>query len=312
MIRHIIQAPIESRYQAGNAVVKTPRFLGGPVTPPGPAELIDTPRLLHRLQTTLDLDELMDIFSNSIAWRIPHDGLTFDREDRGIHLSRGRLSRHSCRYHLMVDQHELGELRLLRGRKFRESELAALEEALTALIYPLRNALLYHEALQAAQTDPLTGLQNRAAMNRAVERELAVCRRTAQPLAMLVLDVDHFKRINDHHGHHSGDQVLMAVARRLQEVTRKSDMVFRFGGEEFVILMAGTDTQAAAQGAARVHEAIRNHPLSLGDGGHVEVTASIGVTAYREEDTPHSLFQRADQAMYRAKQTGRDRIEWAD
>ncbi|SEP88287.1 diguanylate cyclase (GGDEF) domain-containing protein [Ectothiorhodospira magna] len=314
MIRHIIQAPVESSFQAGTALACNPRIVDHePVRGQAPApEVVSTPVLLHRLQTTLDLNELIEIFSSAIAWRIPHDGLTFDREDMGIHLSRGRLSRHSCRYNLVVDHAELGEIRLLRGRKFRDMELEALEEALTALVYPLRNALLYHAALRAAETDTLTGLQNRSAMNRAVERELALSRRSGQPLAMLVLDVDHFKHINDRYGHHCGDQVLMAVAQRLREVTRKSDMVFRFGGEEFVILMAGTDADAARQGAMRVQEALRAHPLPLGNGDHIPVTASIGGTLCRDEDTPHSLFQRADQSMYRAKQTGRNRIEWAD
>ncbi|MBK1672801.1 GGDEF domain-containing protein [Ectothiorhodospira shaposhnikovii] len=309
MIRQIIQAPHDPGLKTDSAIGGGRQF---PAERNVPSQLISTPQLLHRLQTTLDLEELLGIFSSSIAWRIPHDGLNFDRENSGIHLSRGRLSRHSCRYNLMVEQQELGELKLLRGRKFRESELAALEEALTVLVYPLRNALLYHEALQAAQTDPLTGLLNRNAMNRAVERELAVARRTGGSLAMLMLDVDHFKRINDHHGHHYGDQVLAAVAQRLRAVTRKSDMVFRFGGEEFVILMAGTDPQAAVLGANRVLEAIRLCQLPLKCGNQVSVTASIGLSVSREGDSPDSLFQRADQAMYQAKRAGRNRVEWTD
>ncbi|MGM0677440.1 GGDEF domain-containing protein [Ectothiorhodospira marina] len=315
-MRHVIRPMLEQANNGDNTLMAGPQLLQGGLAqserhaPSVPA--ITPAMMLHRLQTTLDLEELLEIFANAVAGMVPHDGLTFDQPDMGIHISRGRLSRHVCSYNLMVERTEIGQIRLLRGRKFKESELIALEEALSALTYPLRNALLYHQALTSAQTDPLTGLLNRISMTRMVDRELAMAARSGRQVCMLVVDVDLFKRVNDTHGHQAGDHVLVAVAERLSALTRKSDMVFRYGGEEFVIVLSETDAESAATAAGRVQEVIRSAPLTLDAGEQIWITASIGVALQHPDDSPASLFKRADQAMYRAKHGGRDRIEWAD
>lgn len=315
-MRHVIRPTLEQAHSGDNTLMASPRLLQGGLLEtarPAPGVPAMTPALmLHRLQTTLDLDELLEIFSQALAGMVPHDGLTFDRPDMGIHISRGRLSRHVCSYNLMVERTEIGQLRLLRGRKFSESELLSLEEALTALTYPLRNTLLYRQALTSAQTDPLTGLLNRASMTRQVERELALAARAGRQVSLLVLDVDLFKQVNDCHGHQAGDHVLVAVADRLKALTRKSDMVFRYGGEEFVILLGESDAESAGKAATRIHEAIRNCPLALGADDEIWITVSLGIALQRPDDTPSSLFRRADRAMYQAKNSGRDRIEWED
>lgn len=315
-MRHVIRPMLEQANNGDNTLMASPQLLQGGLaqsarhTPGVPA--ITPAMMLHRLQTTLDLEELLEIFSNALAGMVPHDGLTFDHPDMGIHISQGRLSRHVCSYNLMVERTEIGQLRLLRGRKFKEQELIALEEALSMLTYPLRNALLYRQALNSAQTDPLTGLLNRASMARMLDRELAVATRSGRQVCMLVVDVDFFKQVNDTHGHQAGDHVLVAVAERLRALTRRSDMVFRYGGEEFVIVISETDAESAATAAERVQEVIRSAPHTLDAGEQIRITASIGVAMQRPGDSPASLFKRADQAMYRAKNTGRDRIEWED
>ncbi|MFP4080153.1 MAG: GGDEF domain-containing protein [Ectothiorhodospira sp.] len=317
MMRNVIRSPLEQAHQGENTLLSGPARLlqGGKedlpprqagAIPPSPATI------LQRLQTTLELEPLIRIFSESLNGLVPHDGIALDCPEQGIHISHGRISRHTCSYNLMVEQIPLGELRILRGRRFRPAELRALEEALTVLVYPLRNALLYHQALQSAQTDPLTGLLNRAALDRLLERELAMARRSGGHVCLLVLDVDHFKEVNDRFGHQTGDQVLLAVSDRLQDLTRKSDMVFRYGGEEFVLIMGDTDPRAADQGARRIHEAIRSQPLETAPGESVEITVSIGIACVGRDEAAESLFRRADQAMYRAKHTGRDRIVWSD
>jgi diguanylate cyclase (GGDEF)-like protein len=267
--------------------------------------------LAQELQTTLDLERMLELFSRAILWAFPHDGFSYDHPAIGVHLSHGRLSRHSCSYNLAVEGQQMGELRFLRGRKFRDQELSELENMLAGLIYPLRNALLYRQALQAAQTDPLTGIHNRAALDRLMPRELAAFQRAGQPLAMLVLDLDHFKRVNDTLGHSAGDRVLKAVARCLESATRKSDMLFRSGGEEFVVLLRMAKAGHGTKAAERLRLALENcHGVQDAAPGF-RPTASIGLALARNDDTPLTLFDRADKAMYAAKQAGRNRVHLA-
>ena len=161
--------------------------------------------------------------------------------------------------------------------------------------------------------DALTGLKNRRYFDQLFEHESAVALRSDQPLSLLIVDIDLFKQFNDTHGHEAGDSALKAVADRLARHFRDSDVVCRFGGEEFVIIMAGSSAQAACDKAAELARAIRSMPVEHGgtDLGHV--TISVGVASWPEcSKSPDSLLGLADQALYRAKAAGRDRVEVFD
>jgi diguanylate cyclase (GGDEF)-like protein len=168
------------------------------------------------------------------------------------------------------------------------------------------------EALARTQaiTDPLTSCLNRRALEERVRSELAYKARVRRPFAVLVVDLDHFKKINDQHGHAAGDTVLIHSASVLRTLVRPSDVVARYGGEEFCLLLRDTNVDAAAVVAERVRGALRDQRV-LVEGGALSVTASIGVAAASVDDTEswESLFRRADEALYRAKGAGRDRIE---
>jgi diguanylate cyclase (GGDEF)-like protein len=181
--------------------------------------------------------------------------------------------------------------------------LASLDAAHTAL----RRQKEYAELL--ARTDALTGLANRRAFDEAAEQEVERARRYNTPLALVMADLDHFKAINDRHGHHIGDRVLQHFAHVLSESVRNIDLVGRWGGEEFAILMPGTDLEEAAQVAERMRQAILAAVPPLDD-HECAYTASFGVAAFRV-DTPTmvSLLGRADTALYRAKENGRNRVE---
>jgi len=181
--------------------------------------------------------------------------------------------------------------------------LASLDTAHAAL----RRQKEYAELL--ARTDALTGLANRRAFDEAAEQEVQRALRYNTPLALVMTDLDHFKAINDRHGHHVGDQVLQHFARTLSASVRNIDLVGRWGGEEFAILMPGTDLEEAAQAAERMRLAVENAEPPLGDQA-CAYTASFGVAAFRA-DTPTmvSLLGRADAALYRAKDGGRNRVE---
>lgn len=186
----------------------------------------------------------------------------------------------------------------------------------TALQFTLSNiaylALLYMFAYlrrhyaqmhQMAHTDALTSLINRRAMQQRLEGELDRARRYNRPFALLLADLDHFKQVNDTYGHSVGDQVLREVSGRLAQHLRESDILARWGGEEFLILAPETDLHQAHLLAQRLLEAIRENPVS-----GVPVTLSLGVACYRHGDTIAALLSRADEAMYRAKASGRNQV----
>ncbi|MEW6513779.1 MAG: diguanylate cyclase [Pseudomonadota bacterium] len=181
--------------------------------------------------------------------------------------------------------------------------LASLDAAHTAL----RRQKEYAELL--ARTDALTGLANRRAFDEAAEQEVQRARRYNTPLALVMADLDHFKAINDRHGHHVGDQVLQHFAHILSASVRNLDLVGRWGGEEFAILMPGTDLEEAAQAAERMRQAVLAAAPPLDD-RECAYTASFGVAAFRAETpTMISLLGRADTALYQAKKNGRNRVE---
>ena len=154
--------------------------------------------------------------------------------------------------------------------------------------------------------DPLTGLYNRLAYDRRIALELTRAQVTQEPLSLVVCDIDNFKRINDTCGHPGGDKVLKEASRIMLTALRGADFVGRYGGEEFVIILPGADSDSALFVSEKLRRTIKVAPFSH-RGQRVQVTASFGVTTLRHGDTPEALFERADQALYSAKQAGRDR-----
>jgi diguanylate cyclase (GGDEF)-like protein len=185
-------------------------------------------------------------------------------------------------------------------KPFIPDELAARVEAAMRL-------KAERDALTAdASCDPLTGLPNRRNLTTELEREHALARRGRPVFSVLLLDVDHFKAVNDDRGHQAGDSVLTVIAERLRHRARTSDVVGRWGGEEFLIVAADTNGEGAVALAEDLRRAISSTPIEI-DGGAVSITASVGVAAW-ERETVEELLGRADHALYEAKSAGRDRV----
>jgi diguanylate cyclase (GGDEF)-like protein len=263
--------------------------------------------LLRRLQSSLELEELIHAFAEEVRGLLAVDGIRYALPQGTGVVEDGEPGRHSCVYRLTIGGEALGELSFTRESPFSEPEIAVLELLGSYLIYPLRNALLYARALQVAIEDPLTGAFNRVALEGSLERDMSLARRHGSPFSLLMLDLDHFKSINDRWGHLTGDCVLKVVVEQIRSCVRDSDPVFRYGGEEFTVLLSNTD----AAGAARLAERIRRSTAeleSLCEGNRVRVTLSAGVAEMAPDDTPERLLLRADRALYEAKQTGRNRV----
>jgi two-component system, cell cycle response regulator len=165
-------------------------------------------------------------------------------------------------------------------------------------------------SMELAVTDPLTGLYNRRYMESHVTSLVEQALARGKPLALLVVDIDYFKAVNDVHGHDAGDDVLREFSTRLKKSIRGIDLACRYGGEEFVIVMPETDMAVAAIVAERIRRRIAGEPFSIGSGATaLDVTISIGLAALSGvADTPTAILKRADQALYRAKRDGRNRV----
>lgn len=159
-----------------------------------------------------------------------------------------------------------------------------------------------------AFVDPLTGVWNRGAIFDLLSREIERARRNEECLSVTMLDLDRFKSVNDNYGHAVGDDVLKEVCRRIKVAIRAYDGLGRYGGEEFLVIFPGTDQEMAKKQAERVREAVRAKPFSLGS-DEKTITVSLGVATLRSEESQEELLERADRALYRAKENGRDRVE---
>jgi diguanylate cyclase (GGDEF)-like protein len=163
------------------------------------------------------------------------------------------------------------------------------------------------QAHELANTDVLTFLPNRRKILSSLQEEVIRSNRYHTPLAISILDIDHFKKVNDTYGHVAGDQVLRSVAARLRAHIRHPDTIGRYGGEEFLIVLPNSELQAAAEQASRLCQQIRDLQIDLND-QVVSVTISVGVAQFQiESETWEQLLHRADEALYRAKELGRNR-----
>ncbi len=190
------------------------------------------------------------------------------------------------------DEHEL-RVRVRAGRRIVElqAELYRLQEQFRA----------------QSRTDPLTGCLNRRGIIERLVAELAFAGRDRRPLGVAVLDLDHFKSVNDTYGHAAGDAVLQELVRRVTSATRASDAIGRIGGEEFLVLWAGLSAEVSRVAAERVRAIVEDTPFLVGT-SKIHMTASLGLTTTWGSETQEALLARADRALYAAKAAGRNRV----
>ena len=197
----------------------------------------------------------------------------------------------------------VAEHRARSGSRIERRLVAALESFASQSALALRNAWLLESTRDLAATDGLTGIANRRSFERALAQEVARATRSGHPLSLLMVDIDHFKTLNDAHGHQVGDEVLRDVARLIADSCRQFDTAARYGGEEFAVLLPGCDADSAARTARRIRLAIAELQCAA------PVTASLGVASWPAHAADlASLVQRADDALYASKRAGRNRV----
>lgn len=296
-MRSITRA-LQSRDAAKEAV---PRKLNQP----------DILRMHERFQTVIEPQALLAMFDAELCAIISYDGLEYQNPAEQLHFSVGQNRRHTCTYQLAIDPVNLGEISLSRRQSFTEEELCVIEKSLRTLLYQLRNALQYRSAVKNAMTDTMTGLFNRHALEQLFPIELERSKRQGVPLSVLLIDIDHFKTINDTWGHAAGDALLVQVSALLERTMRLSNTAFRFGGEEFLLMLPATTLKQAMIAGERIRTTLASTPLSY-EGNAIAITASLGAASLKEGDDLLSLIRKADRALYKAKNLGRNQLHTAD
>jgi diguanylate cyclase (GGDEF)-like protein len=264
-------------------------------------------RIANALQASLNVRDVFHAFTLEARRIVRGISLRYRNESDDITLQEGRAQLHRCAYELNLLGKSLGEIVFMRARPLSEEEQSLTEVMLCTLVYPLRNALMYERALKTALIDPLTGIHNRCSMDQHLEHQVLVSRRHHTALSMLMIDIDFFKNINDTYGHIVGDAVLTSVAKLIAGCTRNCDVVFRYGGEEFVVLMGNTTIEGARLLGQRVCSAVAAQSLAIGE--HlVPVSVSVGVAELGAGEGAIDLLHRADKQLYLAKLRGRNQV----
>lgn len=257
-------------------------------------------RDLHR---SLELGDVLDTFLRALRAEYPISGLRHVLADCNEQITLGRVDPASIEIHARHEDESLGILTLgnIHSLDLRLNALLALLPA------PLYNAICHQRLKNLARKDALTGLGNRLAMQTCLTNEVARAQRFGQPFTLLVVDIDHFKRINDTYGHATGDLVIRRLAAQIRHSLRPYDQAFRYGGEEFVVLLSQTTLTKGLQIAERIRASANARRLC--EAGGETVSVSIGAAEFQcEDENLHQLFDRADRALYEAKRGGRNQV----
>ena len=268
-------------------------------------------RISNSLQSSLFVKDVINAFSGEVRRVVRRVALRYRNRNEELEYQAGKPQLHRCSYELNLLGKAIGEVTFMRNQPFTPDEQSLFEVMLCALIYPLRNALLYERALRSALKDPLTGVNNRACMDQHLEHQVLSSLRHRTPLSMLMIDIDFFKTVNDTFGHVAGDAVLTAVASTIVSCTRDSDVVFRYGGEEFVVILTNTQAAGAKLLAERIRASIEARTIPA-NGNNARVTVSIGVAELGIAESKVDLVERADEMLYCAKERGRNQVAMAE
>jgi diguanylate cyclase (GGDEF)-like protein len=239
--------------------------------------------------------------------------------DCDVQIDRDSVSRRHCRVFRVGDQWFAEDLQSTNGSyvndvpiqraPLRDSDFLKIGAAIFKFLTGAGVEASYHEEIyRMTIVDALTGAHNKRYFIEFLEREIARCSRYGRPLSLLMFDIDHFKAVNDTHGHLTGDFVLREMSRRLLGRIRKEELLARYGGEEFATVLPETDHRGAMHVGEELRQIVGNEPFEY-EGDTIQVTISVGVdTVHGENIDPLSFIKRADDKLYQAKRGGRNRV----
>ncbi len=268
----------------------------------------DNRHLKNLYTTTQDFYQLIAVFINEVRKVLPCDGIEFNEDNTGLHFIDGVISQNRCNYEIKFGEELLGKICFSREKAFLNSEMATLDTMVAGLVLPLRNSLHYQQAVRYALRDNLTGLRNGNFYFDNIGLEIERARRYKTPFSLLLLNLDNFRELNEQYGHSSGNTIVVEVAGRLEHEARNSDIVFRIGGDEFLVFLPNTARAGAVKVAERLKDSIMS-TISIDKRTDIQLTVSIGVVTVLANDTAFKLIDRADKALFHAKILGKNRIQ---
>lgn len=265
--------------------------------------------LLLRLQKILEPEALLDALVVELKSIAPAVRVSFRHGAERLRCGHGAVWGEEAVHRLRLDGEKIGDVTVHGSRSFTPEERDLMRFVLGWFQYPLRNALRQRVLQRQAHYDPLTGLLNRSTLSDVLDREVALAERHGEIFSVIMLDIDRFKAINDRYGHAAGDSVLCQISNTLRRCSRRTDLLFRFAGDEFLLGSSHTNRVGAAITAERILDGVAATRFRHGGENLPPIRVSIGIAALRTGESVGSLFERADRALYCAKRGGRNRIE---
>lgn len=262
---------------------------------------VDKLAFLEKLNTAIELEPLLAIYAQELSLRVPITGLEF-YIDQPYQLKYSQTSKFSLESELGLGDKVIGSVKYLSSAVLNATSRHLIASLEHQLLQPLSNVLVFEKNKQLSYRDYLTGLGNRNYYEEAMTSMLATAQRENRSFSVVLLDLDNFKSVNDSFGHSEGDRVLQEFSSILAQAVRSNDHLFRFGGDEFVLLLAHADHLNPSLVANRILKATQQSPLMHKH----NVTTSIGFTNWRSGDSSAQLTERADKALYHSKANGKN------
>ena len=262
---------------------------------------------LLQLQGKLDVTILVTQYHSWLNSIQRADSVEYTHRDDNLSLSVGDQKQHKAHYTLRLEENYLGTIIISSQKRFTDQDLFDHEQSMAVLVHYLKVAISFRTIERTALHDSLTGVKNRASLDNLLPMETHRAQRYHCDLSIMIIDVDHFKLINDSIGHLGGDKILCRVASIITQSLRSSDLTFRFGGDEFIVLLPNTNLKGAHTAAASILASLGSE--GAGSFEHaIKPQLSIGVAALRRGESQEDFLRRADNALYNAKANGRNCI----
>ena len=265
-------------------------------------------RTMYILQSTLDINILIELFDNELKKIVSHDYLNYKNSIENINIDLGEIIKEKLIFNLKINNNSFGKFIIARNIKFNKWEINEIKNLMSVLVQPINNALNYRQAITNASIDPVTKLNNRTLFNKIINQEIDFAQRYKQKLLLMILDLDNFKKINDNFGHNIGDILLSLIGQKLTKFMRRSDLVFRYGGDEFCIILRNTILDGANNLANRVRNNINEKEYDCND-IKIKISVSIGLAELHHDDDYMKFIERADKSLYIAKKAGRNNVK---